>query len=241
MNTHMRYILCLLLTAITSVYAANSSYLDNPAPDLIYDNIHAGVILQDIERISKQMDPAGNGIRFVAAEPSEYFSWTNQPVSLHLTGISLMKSIQYLSEVCGLRAIFGIQNVFLCGSQLGGPPVVHRAGIVGRIVDAETRNPITNAVFVSEQHLTNAVAVLPDGRFMGAVDYYINRPFCDGVFIYRTEDDEYTITVSAPGHDTQAVKVSGGDREADDILIEMKKCQQAGAGYPPQGVGSPDP
>ena len=237
----MRYILCLLLTSSTSVYAANSSYMDNPAPDLFYDNVPAGDILQDIERISKQMDPAGNGIRFVAAEPNEYYNWTSSPVTLNLTNISSRQSIQYLSEVCGVIPIFGIQNVFLCGSQLGGPPGVHRAGIVGRLVDAETRDPITNAVFVSEKHLTNAVAVLPDGRFMGAIDYYINRPFCDGVFIYRTEDDEFTITVSVPGYDTQAVKVSGGDREADEIMIEMKKCQQAGAGYPPQGVGSPDP
>ena len=240
MNTQIHSLLCLLVTSITSAYATDSTYWDKPAPDLIYDNVSAVNILQDIECISQQLDPSNKGLHFVTA-PHDYYNWPDAPVTLHLTNISLRQSIQYLSEVCGLLPIFGTHNVFLCGSQLGGPPRVHRAGIAGRLVDVETHSPITNAVFVSERHRTNAVATLPDGRFMGAIDYYINRPFCDGVFIYRTEDDEYDITVSAPGYDSQTIKVMGGDQQADEILIEMKKCQQAVPGYPPQGVGSPEP
>lgn len=236
MRTAIRSICVLLPTLFLRAYGEQSVW-DKHVTAFDYDHAQTALVLRDLEQISQGLDSAGgHGITFIM--PTRYW-WSDSSLTIHLTNATLKELAQYVAELYGGYCVFGDRSVYWCGFQMTGPPGYHRAGVVGRVLDHDSQTPITNAAFATDSDITNSVLFLPDGRFVAAVDYHINRPFCDSVYIYREEDDHFTMTVSAPGYETKAVEVTGGDREANQILIEMKKCQPAARPYGSPATGSP--
>ena len=228
MKTTMPLLLCAIMA--TNVAGGEASFWHARIPVFNYDSAKVERVVSDIEAFSKDRDPSHIGIRIVI--PHDDKPLHPSTLTLHLSDVALLDTVLYSAEVLGYSTIRDDRNIYFCESIMGGPTPRHRAGIVGRIADAETGQAITSAVFRTYPGITNSVLITTNGDFVAALDVPAYRPWCGGMRFYRDQDDHFDLAVSAPGYDSITLEVDGSDGSEDAIAIKMKRARPGAATDP---------
>jgi hypothetical protein len=215
------------------VVLAQSAVWEQRIPRLDYDKANVLKIYQDLETLSKEVDPEKRGIRIITfRHPTN----TYPLITLHLTNITFKFAARMISELGGLHVIFGDNNIYEFGWPFSGPPYYHRAGVIGRIVDAETGEIITNATLTSwpdpMKVCKSRIQYSVDGTFIAVIDYLIQRIFMDGFWVIQPEDYKFEVLVNASGYKEQKIIIDDTDKtDTGEVIIKIKKSQSTNAPY----------
>ena len=140
---------------------------------------------------------------------------------MKLSNITVQVAIGYIAELGGMTLMYGRNNAYFCMSPFTGPPSYARAGVIGRIIDATSGLPITNATIVSWPNHSNEVAFRADGTFVAAVDYIYHPLFADGLALRMPDQDRFEITIVAPGYEDKELPVDNGRNRSKKLFIEL--------------------
>jgi hypothetical protein len=223
---------CLFCAIIaTSVAGGEATFWQARFPTFNYDSAKVERVVSDIEAFSKDRDPSHVGIRMIV--PNREESVHPDTLTLHLADVTLLDAVLYVSEVLNYSTIRDDQNIFFIeGGGSSGPIPRHRAGVVGRLIDTETGQAITSAVFRTCPGITNSVLITTNGDFVAALDVPAYRPRCGEMQFYRYRDDHYDLAVSAPGYESITLEVDGSDGSDAAIAIKMKRARPGAATEP---------
>ncbi len=177
-------------------------------------------VVEEIESKSRSADPNHNGVHILFPDSPG----ANHPrVSLNLRRISIRDTIQYISEVSGLRPIFSQDTVILAQRSES----LEWFAFHGKCSDAVDGKPIGQLFVKSGSEVPAQIATDTNGHYVCALPTWTETSYFDQAeIIDHASETGGTIEVWAPGYQLRVYPkptIAGPGLRA--LNIELYPCE----------------